>query len=377
MTLFFIGDFLSKISNIYLDGSFYRVNGFLKLGFEIVLFYYFVVNFRKQKILLYPISFLFLFVINQFSIENSFSIFFKGWSSGNIYFLNRFLYIFLFIAVFQFVELKTQTFPKIVNILEKVLIINGFLILLGFLFDLNIFKTYPSTVRFGYNGIFAKNGEVSYYYMFLISSLYYNFLGKRQVNLIKLFFILLTSLLLGKKVMFLYLALLALFHLLIISKQKKILRPIIFFTFIIAVFLKNNIINNIIKYSSFWGNAYNEYGLMGAVTSTRSILLEKAIQYISNEWNFINYLIGGIEYNIYKVEFEFVDIFLFFGLIGVVIYFLFLINYFFERGNRNKNYLLTIILICSFFSGSLFLSVGCMMFLYITFKELVTQKFGE
>ncbi|MEW4922385.1 hypothetical protein [Algibacter sp. 2305UL17-15] len=377
ITLFFIGDLLSKVSNLYLDGNFYRINGFLKLGFELVLLYYFVTNFRRKKILLYPISFLLLFVIGQFSFGNSLASFFTGWSSGNIYFLNRFLYIFLFIVVVQSIELKKDTFPKILNILEKILIINGFLILLGFFFDLNIFKTYPSTIRFGYNGLFAKNGEVSYYYMFLISILYYNIIEKGNRDFVKLAFVIITSLLLGKKVMLLYLAILFLFHFLWINKHKNRNRLIASFFFIVVFYFRNNILNIIFNYSSFWDNIFKKNGLLGMITSTRSMLFERAIEHIGNEWNFINYLCGGIQYSKYKVEFEFIDVFLFFGVIGVILYILFLINYFFEKDNRNKNSLLVIILICSFFSGSLFLSVGCMIFLYITFKELGIKKLDK
>lgn len=368
--LIFVVEIIAKTSNIYFDSKLYRVSGGVKLVFEIILIYSLVTNLKRQKFLIYPLSFLICYFIGHFSLGKSFLDLFSEWTFGNLYFLNSFLFIFLFIANVEILGLRKETFPIVLKIFEKVILVNSALILLGLLFEIELFKTYPLSTRFGYNGVFAKNGEVSYFYMILISILYYNIIVNQRKSILKFIFIVTTSIVLGKKVMIFYLVLLGLFHLFFVYKGKRIIKPVVLVVVMTGVYFKNIIINVILNYSSFWANVHSEFGLLGALTSTRSLLLQNSIEHINNNWGLFNYFFGGINYLQHKVEFDFVDIFLFFGFFGTTIYILFLKNYFFHKEDKIKNYILTLILICSFFSGGLFFSVSSMLILYIAFREI-------
>jgi hypothetical protein len=96
------------------------------------------------------------------------------------------------------------------------------------------------------------------------------------------------------------------------------------------------------------------------------MLFNDAMHYIHENWNFLNYFIGGIDFNKVRVEFEFVDIFLFFGIIGIVVYTLFFKNAFFKKNNIVYNLILSAILLISFLSGNLIVSISNTLFFCIT-----------
>lgn len=370
ISLFFVGDFLAKISNVYLDGWFHRIGGLLKLGFEILLISYLVFNIRKRKILIYPTVLLGCYFLGFLVLRKPLKEIFNSWSTGNLYYLNSFLFIFLFIATTKVVEIKSDTFHKIFKIFKIILYINSVFIIFGVLFQIELFRTYPYSARFGYNGFFAKNGEVTYFYMLLLLKLYYDNIKNKHRNLLEIFLIIFVTVFIGKKVMFLFVGLLALFHFLYLHKKKNTYRLISVLLIALIIFFREFIFNSIINYSSFWAGIYEKHGLLGALTSTRSQLLERAIKHINESWNYLNYFFGGINYRLYKVEFDFVDIFLFFGLIGLITYIYFLKNFFYEKGNKIKNTLLIILLICAAVSGGLFFSVSSMVLFYITFSVI-------
>ena len=372
--LFFIGDFLAKLSVFYFNNSFNRIGGVIKLLFLIYLLIYILKKFEAKIVLFIPLILLTILVIGQLSMGVQISDIILGLNKGNLYYLVNLVFIFFFVGALEISDGKELNFKKAVIIFEKLLLFNGLLIILGFFLNVEFFKTYLFSERWGFNGIFVKNGEMSYMYMILISILYHRSITRKENNIIKFVFLIVVSLLLGKKVMYLFFALLLLFHLMFVHKKKKLFRPVLIAMFIMAAFYVEKISNWLILKSSFWSAIYEKYGLLGTVTSTRSNLLSNSINHINEQWSGINYFFGGIDYLDYRVEFELVDIFLFLGIFGVLVYLLFLGVYFFEKGKNIKNSLLVIILTCSFFSGGLLFSVSCMTMLFIMSKELSVIK---
>lgn len=368
--LIFIGEFATKSCNIGYNIRACRINGVIKLLFEIFMVISILINFKNEFIFKLMAILCLIFGIT-FVINYTESEFVSTLLKGNIYYFNNYIYTFLFIGFILTNTIKLKTLKLVFNIFKTIMIVNSILILFGLLFDINFFETYYNSSRFGYNGFFAKNGEVTYLYMILISILYYKFLklnNKKDIYLA--IFLSIISLLTGKKVLFLFLGLLFIYY--IIYNFKTIKKYLAFLLIPIALILvfSKTILQNFSKMDSFWYDTYEEYGLLGMLTSTRSILCENSINYISKNWNWYNYFIGGINYNKYKVEFEFVDIFLFFGILGVIIFVILLKKYFFDSKNILKNNLLLIILISSFLSGTLFLNITCIVILFTLYKSL-------
>jgi hypothetical protein len=124
------------------------------------------------------------------------------------------------------------------------------------------------------------------------------------------------------------------------------------------VVLKDKIISLAINSFSFGPYIYEKHGLITFITSKRDLLFKDAIAYIQEHWNALNYAIGGIDLKIYRVEFEFVDIFLFLGIIGTLVYILVLKKVFFHKKQDwlYTAFFLTILLISSL-GGNLFFSI--------------------
>lgn len=91
------------------------------------------------------------------------------------------------------------------------------------------------------------------------------------------------------------------------------------------------------------------------------------MSYITEKWSFANYFIGGIDFNRVRVEFEIVDIFLFFGIIGIAVYALFFKNVFFKKQQIVFNLILSSILLISILLRNLIVSITNILFLYYGF----------
>lgn len=368
--IFFLSDLITNISINYFEGSLSRLSGVVKLFFEIVMFGYIIKNFKeihKHTLLLLLVLFF------SFAISNSANVFSKTnyWENffSNAYYFNRYSYIFLFIIFLQIYNPTYQFYHKIVRVFKGVMFINCIMIVIGWLFEIELFRSYPNTVRFGYDGLFSKDGEAVYYYIFFISILYYEYwLNNNNINLTKIGGGTLITLLMGKKAILLFLFLLLIGHMVFVVKKGKELACFLTLIIILIVSFKSEIVKLFIELFSFWNDVYEAYGFWGAVTSTRSGLFIDFIDFMNSEWRILNYLFGWGEYEKYMVEFEIVDIFLFFGIAGIIVYCFLIKNYFFSKQSKTSNVVILSTLLTSFFSGALFLSVSCMMMFYIITK---------
>lgn len=375
--LFFLSDFLTKASITYGDSSFRRLAGIVKLGFEFFIIIFILKKRKMNQALILGATLLVAFLISNISllIINKEHIDYNK-VIKNIYYVNRYLYIFIFIAFLQLYEVSFSRKDNFIKLFKTVLYLNSILIIIGLMFKMELFRSYSFTSRFGYSGIFSKHGEAAYYYMFFLSILFYEYhLTNRPINkLLKIIAISLVSILLGKKAIILFLLLLLLTHVaLVLRKGKQV--AVIILTFITGLFFFiETILEEVFKLSPFWEVIYKNHDLIGALTSTRSKLFVNFINYFVPNWNVLNYLFGIGEYETHKVEFEFVDVFLFFGFTGVFVFVYFFKKYFYNKTNIISTCLLMSILLTSFFSGALFISVTCMMFFYMVFEWINSRE---
>lgn len=116
----------------------------------------------------------------------------------------------------------------------------------------------------------------------------------------------------------------------------------------------------------FWDKLQQKHGLLTLLLSKRDILLYSALDYVTNNWNILNYLIGGAYYSdsFAITQMDGPDLFIFFGLLGTIIYGLMFYIIFFKK-NIIINGLTIIILICGFLAGALLMSPMSMIFLFL------------
>src|SRR5690554_5308471 len=110
----------------------------------------------KKKELIYLFVLTVIFIIGQLTIPNGFEL------STGTYFLK---YIFP-IAFFGFFKVQ-QSKPKLnlLNVFEYILILHSVVIIVGFLFEIPLFRTYSGN-RFGYNGLLITSATSTYFYIF-------------------------------------------------------------------------------------------------------------------------------------------------------------------------------------------------------------------
>ena len=363
---FLISDFVTKLAYGFFHYSFYRFSGSVKLIFEILMVLLILIHSKKSILEKgsVVIGLTIVFIIGQYISSNNYDFKFEV-LSGSIYFFNRYVYILIFILFVNTVKIKNETWFKVIRFVEYFLYVNALAILLGVIFDFEIFRSYSHSPRFGYNGLISRPGESSYLYICVIIANYYLFfLNKKKLYRNKLLFFIFCSFFLGQKKMFLFLFLLFLFDVIYIAKHKKYLRLVLLSIIAIGIFFWKNLLAFVLKIFPYWKNLYEDQGALGALTSNRNKLLTDAIDYIKLKWNSFNYIFGGLDIKKFKVEFEFIDLYLFLGVFGVFYYFYIVYQFTLKKDLLMKS-LIFIAFATSFVSGGLILNITPILLLYI------------
>lgn len=367
--LLLLSNFLTKVLyyeyNVTLS---YYPSTFIKITLLLVVILQFLFLKKKEKIQYYILALTGVFILEILLHSVDEGVFSTG--SRGYYFIK---YTFLFFLFPIINALDNTKMNKIVNVLLWIAKINIIFIVIGFLFKVDVFKSYPYTARYGYNGILPIQGAGSYFYIFMLSVVYYRyyvaykmFKKASKKTYIDMIIIVLGSLLVGTKAIFLFILLLFFIDVYFRLKQKIILISTLVVSGIVFFLFCDAIVLAMLKFLNLHESLYIDNSLLTFLTSKRDILFHDAMNYISENWNIVNYFIGGIDFNTIRVEFEIVDIFLFFGVIGIIIYALFFKNVFFQKNQIIYNLILSAILIISFLSGNLIGSITNTLFFCIT-----------
>jgi len=368
--------FLLLLSNFFTKALYYEYNVTLtyypstwvkSILLIAVIIQFFFLN-KKQNTHYYLIALAGIFLIEiiiSSRFEGAFSI------GSRAYYFIKYTFLFFLFPIIN--ALDDTRMNKIVNVLLWIAKINVIFIVIGFLFKIDVFKSYPYTARYGYNGILPIQGAGSYFYIFMLSVVYYRyyvaykmFKKASKKIYIDMIVIVLGSLLVGTKAIFLFIVLLFFIDVYFRLKQKVILISSLVISGIVFFLFCDAIVLAMLKFLNLHESLYTDNSLLTFLTSKRDILFTNAMSYISENWNFVNYFIGGVDFNIIRVEFEIVDIFLFFGIIGVIIYALFFKNVFFKKHQIVYNLILSTILLISLLSGNLIGSITNTLFFCIT-----------
>lgn len=281
-------------------------------------------------------------------------------------------YIFPLI-LFQFFNLNQFKKPKtlLLNVFEGLVVLDCLLVILGFIFKIRIFETYPET-RFGFNGLLIISATSTYF--FIIALCY--FLIRYQRKILKNWRFWLTvaaCILLGTKSIYLALAALAIFYIVtfIHSKQLKIsLLGIVVFGitgFAYYLFFINPVFENL-KQSE---------GLLTSIVSLRDqLFLNQTLPFIQNNWTWPNYLFGGTADLYSRTQMAFVDLVYFWGILGAVAYgFLFLKSYVsFHFKNSAVLFSLLLLVVISFLTGNFFFNASVPIYLLVLREAFLSAE---
>jgi len=361
VSVFFIGDVFRKIA-IYFECEFTRYSTVSKLVVLLIFFIFFIFNLKRYiredyfKKMATAITILTItFIIGQISLRSNIpqpSNFFL-----NIEYLVKYLYLPITILLFSSLKNEIEYVKKIISFIELIFLVNSIFILIGYCFEVNLFKTYGEN-RFGYIGVFSRSGQASFFFIMFILFYYHRLMDRlTKVDVFKLVFFISLSLLLGTKRIYFFLILLSL-HYFFIHRgfKKRMTYCFLAIAAFLGVFLKHKLIDAFNKFFDLFQQIYYTNGFISSLTSFRSDLFYNTInEFVLKNWTFTNYVFGGPSFQnyIFITGMDLFDLYLFFGLSGLFVYFnLFKILLNFKIQANFVLFFLFILMITSFFSSA-------------------------
>lgn len=357
LILFFVSEAFSKYSIIFLDGK----SNIQRLVKVIVLIYFAINIIRPIKNLLFPTLLLAIFCIGQFFLAD-------GFNQEIVVSFSKFLFpIFLFIY-FNRNPLNEKSQNLLFLTFEYLLILNGILIFLGFIFEIPLFNSYKFG-RWGYNGLFISTATSSYIYAVAIFYFLLNLKEKFLLNW-KSLFILVCCVITGTKIIYLAIFGSLLIYLMQYTHLNRKQRNILLLS-ILTIFTA-------LGYLLFfqWG-IFNEIrqkqGIISAIFSFRDdLLMKETIPYIRENWNLANYLFGGISDLAVRSQMGFLDIFLFWGILGGLLYLITFYKTFVPTSLiKNGVYIILILALMVFLAGNFFENASVAIYLLILKEKLI------
>jgi len=240
---------------------------------------------------------------------------------------------------------------QFIKILKYFLLINFFAVIIGFVFNLDIFLTYGN-LRFGFNGLLLNQMQTPYFYICALFIFYNN---KDYLLVLLISFCMLFS---GVKASIFGLFLFIFFTIITIKIKNNIKLYLIFLTFLIFLFVLYYLFNTQI----FKTIIVNE-GIITAITSYRNINFENVLSQITK--NNFNILIGTTGLQNFRTEFGVIDVILYFGFVGLVFYFLLIKDLFlkFADSQYSKIFIVVILLTMAMSGNFFYFPFNCLMFL--------------
>ena len=317
---FFVADLANKIL-IYLDFDFLRISLIPRAFYEILFVALILVFSNRNRItfLLVTVSIFALFILGQIVFATNTGL--HQHYIENILLFNKYFFVF----IIYFAVYKIQNHPdgvkRVISVMENLFLLNASLAIIGFIFGLDIFRTYINQpYRYGYSGVLWVQNEASILYFLAISYFYYKHFILRQPTR-RFYVVLIASFLLGTKAIYLFLVMLLVFHFLSNSNLKtKILTAFLVTALYWAGswFFQTEQAQLVLAY---FVSKMNSEGIWYMLFSGRTLyIIERGSDIISN-WSFLNYWIGGQDQSTMMIEMDFFDLFFFMGIIGFVIYF--------------------------------------------------------
>ena len=375
ITLNYVVDGLNKICSIYLpilsrSAIIYRA--LLQLFcISIIIFF---INKQRVVWLLTFLYFLICFFVGNLYLKHIGGVEIHSIEQF-IYFNKYFFIFFLFFAVYKVLKDRSLLLVFIENF-KKIFLFNGCLALLGLFFKIKLFYITPlGTSRFGYDGLVISGNEASIFYLLGLFVFYFDwrwrdFKKSKYALIAAVLFCLLT----GMKAVLLGVFLLFCFHLFSTLSVKKLAK--IFLAFFALVLI---LIQSLPKLRVIFGYYYyrlDKQGFIYMFTGGRNTFIESRVIPFLKKWDIINYLIGGqnisnVDNFLSLTEMDFIDIFLFFGLVNGIIFVL-LYKTAIVGKIKNKFYLFCVFsfLLLSFFAGHFFTSSVNPIYIIIVFSYL-------
>lgn len=314
LIVFYVSEALTKAA-YFLKIGFYNYSAIIKAAF-ILFALLFLIYKKKYSWLWFFFGLFAVFLIGQAAFNDW--TFNKEIFFSNLIYFGRYLLIFFIVLVFNPYK-KTFSSSAFLTF-EIILIFNSLLVIAGAVFGIELFRTYP--YRYGYNGFFMTPTVISYFNAIGLIYYFRKILNGKK-SYLPLVIIVAASLFTGTKGI-LFFMLFSFIHLFFLKKLYK--KPMVWgagvFVILMAFIYRNPLTGFLASRYDTLYKVYQKDGWLSALTSYRDRNLLEVIELLkSHGWSAVNWVFGGLDFELYRVEFDFLDVILFFGLLGGFIYF--------------------------------------------------------
>lgn len=287
-------------------------------------------------------------------------------------------YLFVFVVLLFLMNNQNSLTARFYKVYEYIVIINSIIVIITIVFDLPIFKTYYH--RFGSSGAFMTPSIITYFNAIALTYFLYQFLFKKK-KLIELILVSAVCFLTGTKAMIFFFVL-STIHVILLKKlyTKRNFYLVFLGVGVILFLAKEKIFEFVYENFKPLIKVYQERGAFSSLTSLRDVNFKNNfLPVLSEKWTWLNYLFGGTDFEIYRIEFEIFDVFLYFGIIGMLLYLIFyfknVIN--FSRMNRFGKIQMGILILTALISGNFLNNAPVALYLIIILSVLRNDAIKE
>ena len=280
--------------------------------------------------------------VNEYSIKDSLT-------TGQLYYVTKIIFPLLFLGFWSLLDNAKIRTDFMIRLIESLFLLNAGLIFFGgILAEIPLMESYPLSGRWGYCGLLLDRVTTQLSYGLL---LLHNWSPNKPFYWKNLVFIICLSVS-GQKAGFLWLGLFIVF---VVIRSSVLRTAFVLFAAAIFAFI-SYYIKLLVGLSPFWEKVYEENGILGWVFSLRNELLWSVFESEKENTSITELLFGGISRFPTRIEFLPLDIFIYFGVVGVLVCIWFLSNWI-------SPYKWSIPLIVACFAGGIFGSVLAIVFL--------------
>jgi uncharacterized membrane protein YhdT len=259
----------------------------------------------------------------------------------NLNMIVKMVFFFVCWEIFRQFFQKEAEQVRLFGLYEKIIILQALLIIIGFSFHLELLSSYGQEYRFGYKGLLPARNEVSGF--FIIAFFYYLWkLYCTKRGIVELFIILTAAFLTGAKAILILPVALVFFLVrwFLRHPRNKIFYIIVGVSVLligIAVWQRDNILEHLrpsLQYFSYQLESGNNPTFFSALTTGRSEYVQTLLSGLMPGQLFF----GGHDLAVSSTETDLLDVFLFLGITGVLLFYAFYLRALFYNARRRLSF---------------------------------------
>lgn len=320
--LMFIADGANRVL-IYLDAPFQRVSILVRLCAQ--MFFLLLLLRKRQGIKVWALMFFFyaVFLLGSIAAVGLYEAY--DWVE-NFAMVNKALFFFVCWETFRQYFQTEGARRKLFKVFEILVGVEVLSVLIGYVFDLEVFASYQGFRRFGFKGLIPAQNEVSGFFVIAFFYFLWKVIDSRQGG-VKLIVILIAALLTGTKVTLLLPIALSLYIIrwlvnLRVSKVTLSIIAIVLALVVFAILQMDYILARIAPTISYYSYTLGEgYSYFDLFASGRHFRVETFVSEFLSQFGFFNYLFGGHDLTALSVESDPVNVFARFGLLGSIVFY--------------------------------------------------------